>query len=162
MKIECDNLTASLEDYLETIYLIAQSCAVARCKEIAEALGVAKPSVTSALRTLASRGLINYKAYGYVSLTDAGTQAAKDIVSKHSIIQDFFSDVLGIEAQTAQRAACELEHSLGPAIISKLLSFVEFIHSDENGGKGILEKFKAFHISRTRNEQNQEQYGKQH
>ncbi len=41
-----NNLSASLEDYLEAIYNLTVQKEVARSKDIAGALGVAKPSVT--------------------------------------------------------------------------------------------------------------------
>ena len=143
-------LTASLEDYLEAIYHIARGSSVARSKDIAQALGVAKPSVTSALKALCTKGLINYQPYGYISLTPAGTEMALAIVDKHSILKDFFADILDIEPQMAATAACELEHSLGTPIISKLLSLVEFIRRDQKAGSGILKDFKAFHKNRTK------------
>ncbi|NLK42576.1 MAG: metal-dependent transcriptional regulator, partial [Planctomycetes bacterium] len=69
-------LSASLEDYLEAIYVLLQSGNVARSKDIAEHLQVSAASVTGALRTLAERQLIHYKPYGYITLTDKGQQAA--------------------------------------------------------------------------------------
>ncbi|HEV58563.1 MAG TPA: MarR family transcriptional regulator, partial [Phycisphaerales bacterium] len=55
------SLTASLEDYLEAIFHLENKDKVARSKDIAGALGVARPSVTGALRTLAGKGLVNYE-----------------------------------------------------------------------------------------------------
>ena len=43
-----NKLSASLEDYLEAIFNLAGESNVARSKDIAKLLGVAKPSVTGA------------------------------------------------------------------------------------------------------------------
>ena len=56
-KNESHNLSASLEDYLEAILNIAGESNTARSKDIAESLGVAKSSVTGALKGLAKKGL---------------------------------------------------------------------------------------------------------
>jgi DtxR family Mn-dependent transcriptional regulator len=72
-------LSSSLEDYLETIYWIVQDSQVARVKDIAKSLGVSKPSVTGALRALASKGLVNYDRYQYITLTDEGRQVAQKL-----------------------------------------------------------------------------------
>jgi DtxR family Mn-dependent transcriptional regulator len=57
-----NSLSASQEDYLEAILNVADASGVARSTNIAISLGVAKPSVTGALRLLAQRGLVNYMA----------------------------------------------------------------------------------------------------
>jgi len=59
-------------------------------------------------------------------------------------LTSFFADVLGIESKTAQEAACKAEHALEPGIISKLLSFIEFVsHSSENGCD-LIDQFQKF------------------
>ncbi len=55
-----DKLSASLEDYLESIYVVAAEKGAARPKDLAERLNVKPASVTGALRHLAGRKLINY------------------------------------------------------------------------------------------------------
>jgi DtxR family Mn-dependent transcriptional regulator len=72
MTITNNDLSASLEDYLEAIYNLAEAKKVARSRDIAEALGVSRASVTGALRALKEKGLIEHEPYGYVTLTEAG------------------------------------------------------------------------------------------
>ena len=57
-----EGLSENLEDYLETILVLQNENAVARVKDIAQKLGVLSGTVTSALRTLAEKEMINYKA----------------------------------------------------------------------------------------------------
>ena len=131
---ESHNLSASLEDYLEAIFNLARVSNVARSRDIAKVLGVSKSSVTGALRVLKKKGLANYKPYDYVTLTDSGQAAAQEIAKKHDILTSFFVDVLGVESEAAQRAACEAEHALGLEIISRLLCFIEYMtESGKNG-----------------------------
>ena len=66
------SLSPTLEDYLEAIYQISLFNKVARSMEIADKLNVKRSSVTVALRSLADKGLINYQARSYVTLTDNG------------------------------------------------------------------------------------------
>ena len=128
------NLSASLEDYLEAIFNLAGESDVARSKDIAKLLNVSKSSVTGALRVLKKKGLANYKPYGYVTLTDAGQVAAAEVVKKHNILKFFFVNVLGVEIDIAQQAACKAEHTLGPEVIARLLSFVEFVTKSSEKG----------------------------
>ena len=139
-----DNLSASLEDYLEAIFNLAGDSNMARSKDIAESLNVSKSSVTGALRALKKRGLANYKPYDCVTLTDAGQAAAAEVVRKHNILKSFFIDVLGVDVDIAQQAACRAEHTLGPEIIARLLCFIDFITRSNKNGYDIKGKFKRF------------------
>lgn len=142
---QIENLSASLEDYLETIYALSEGDdKVARSKDIAERLNVAKSSVTGALRQLAERGLVNYKPYEYITLTDEGRISAEIVVQKHQIIQSFFEEVLGVDSKLAEDAACKAEHALGESVVSKLLDFTEFIKTKQSNGADILSDFKKY------------------
>ena len=139
-----DNLSASLEDYLEAILNLTNESNVARSRDIAEQLGVSRASVTGALRVLKKKGLANYKPYHYVTLTKSGRTAAAEIVNKHNVLKSFFVDVLGVESDIAQRAACKAEHSLGPEIIEKLLCFIEFVTQSSKNGCNLANEFQKF------------------
>ncbi len=138
-------LSASLEDYLEAIFNLAHESQGARSKDIAEALGVARSSVTGALRVLRERGLANYQPYGCVTLTEAGRAAAAEVVRKHDILTTFFFEVLGVDYDSAQRAACKAEHALGPEIIARLLSFSEYVTESQENGRDVVSDFGRFH-----------------
>jgi DtxR family Mn-dependent transcriptional regulator len=140
-----DNLSASLEDYIEAIFNLAGQSSVAHSKDIANLLGVSKSSVTGALRLLKEKGLVNYKPYDSVTLTKAGRAAATEIVRKHNILKSFFVNVLGIEKDIAQQAACKAEHTLGPEVIARLLSFIKFVTKNSEKGYDLADKFKKFY-----------------
>ena len=142
--VKNDNLSASLEDYLEAIFNLTGRSNVARSKDIAKLLGVSKASVTGALRVLKKKGLANYKPYDYVTLTESGKKAAAEVVRKHNILKSFFANVLGIDADTAGQAACKAEHILGREVIERLLYFIEFVTKSSKNGYDIADKFEKF------------------
>ena len=76
-------LSESMEDYLETIFLLIREQAVARSRDIAARLNVNKSSVTGALQALAERALVNYEPYGYVTLTPSGAAEAQRVLRRH-------------------------------------------------------------------------------
>ena len=137
-------LSASLEDYLEAIYNLSLEQQVARSKDIACVLDVSRASVTGALKILSQKGLVNYKPYGYITLTPSGTEAAGKVVRRHNIIKSFFIDVLGVDTSVAQEAACKAEHAFGPEIVTKLLSFIEFVTQNNSKGKNLAQQFSSF------------------
>jgi DtxR family Mn-dependent transcriptional regulator len=138
-------LSASLEDYLEAIFNLADGTEGARCKDIADSLGVARSSVTGALRVLGEKGLANYRPYGCVTLTETGQAAAAEVVRKHNILKSFFIDVLGVDPEVAQATACKAEHALGPEIIGRLLSFIEYVTESHQNGHDVADEFRRFH-----------------
>lgn len=144
------NLSASLEDYLEAIYNLAGESNVARSKDIAKLLGVSKSSVTGALRVLKKKDLANYKPYDYVTLTKTGQAAAAEIVRKHNILKSFFVNLLGIDVDIAQQAACKAEHALGPEVIARLLGFIEFVTKENKDGYDVAGKFEEFCKNRSK------------
>ena len=138
-------LSASLEDYLEAIFNLSGGAETARSKEIARVLGVSKASVTGALRVLKRKGLVNYKPYDTVTLTEKGKATAAEIARKHEILKSFFINVLGVKAEVGQQAACKAEHALGPEISTRLLSFIKFITAGNGTGGDVVDKFKKFY-----------------
>ena len=142
-----ENLSASLEDYLEAIFNLLEEKTVARSKDIAEQLGVTRASVTGALRNLAEKELIYYKPYGYVTLTEAGMRLAARVARRHQVLHSFFADILGLEEKMSQEAACRTEHTLGPEIINRLTVFIEFVTRQGADGSDLAADFKKFHRS---------------
>ncbi len=137
-------LSASLEDYLEAIYNLSNSSQVAHSKDIATSLGVAKPSVTGALKLLVKKGLVNYIPYGSVTLTPSGRAQAAKVAKKHDILESFFMDILGVDHSIAHPTACKAEHVLGEAAVKKLLRFIEFVAQENNNGDDMALKFKEY------------------
>lgn len=137
-------LSASLEDYLEAIFFLLQAGRVARSKNIAEHLQVARSSVTGALRSLAEKELIHYKPYGYVTLTEKGYQIAGRVARRHEALESFFCDVLGVTPELAQRSACLAEHAIGPEITLRLTAYLEFLDAENKAGRNLPESFHEF------------------
>jgi DtxR family Mn-dependent transcriptional regulator len=137
-------LSASLEDYLEAILNVADNEGVAHGTDIAKNLGVAKPSVTGALRVLAKKGLVNYKPYGCVTLTPSGLALASKVAKKHETIEAFFMDILGVGHSVAHHAACKAEHLLGADVVSRMSDFTDFAKREGKAGEDLMEVLRRF------------------
>jgi DtxR family transcriptional regulator, Mn-dependent transcriptional regulator len=138
------DLSASLEDYLEAIFNLGRESNMARSKDIAKLLGVSRASVTGALKSLAKKGLVNYRPYGCVTLTESGLAQAANVARKHDIIESFFMEILGIGHSVAHPAACKAEHLLHPTIVSRMGDFASFVRKQGQAGQdfmSILQKY---------------------
>ena len=105
-------MSSNLEDYLETIFSLEAQHSEARAKDIADAMGVQRASVTNALQKLSLRGLINYQPYNAVTLTPEGFRTASRIVHRHKVLFDFLHTFLRIRPEIAEDTACKLEHHI--------------------------------------------------
>ena len=99
------------DDYLEAILRITQAKGHCRSIHIAEELDVSKPSVSVAVSKLAEDGLVTLDEEKLIHLTEKGRALAEETYAKHSYFKDFLMSV-GVDAETAEREACGLEHAL--------------------------------------------------
>ena len=136
-------LSESLEDYLEAIFQTILEKQFARPKDITQRLKVSGASVTTALKTLADRKLINYVPYECVTLTAQGEAIAEDILHRHEQLRSFLRDTLQVEAGEADATACRMEHIISSSIIRKLVRFAHFIENCPRGGKVWISGFET-------------------
>jgi len=129
-----------MEDYLEAIYHLERERRIARVRDIAKRLDVKMSSVSSALKTLGSRGLIRYDPHQFITLTDQGIERAKEIVRKHEVLKRFLVKVLQIDESVAEDNACRIEHHLDPLVIEKLVRFVRFMEMCPVDQSGWLDR----------------------
>lgn len=124
MQIEI-TLSNSLQDYLEGILNLAESHEKVRITDLAEHLGITKPSATGAAKTLVKMGLLHHDKYGPLELTGTGLEVAGEVRRRHNLLKEFLVSVLGVPVKTAEAEACLMEHSISPDTFSKLVDFLE-------------------------------------
>ena len=115
-----DNLSATLENYLETVAALKKEKKYARVGDIAKILDVKSSSVNVAINFLAENGFVIHEKYGYVDLTEKGEKIAAEIQKKHDILYQFFSNLLFLDADIAAKEACEVEHSVSSETIYRI------------------------------------------
>ncbi|MBM3325938.1 MAG: metal-dependent transcriptional regulator [Calditrichaeota bacterium] len=119
------DFNTTVQEYVEIIRDITAESPVARVKEIAERRGVARSSVSIALKDLQRFGLIQHQHYGYVHLTDDGRQLGETLARRHGVLQTFLQDILGLEAGFADAEACRLEHTMSPIALDALVTYIK-------------------------------------
>ena len=99
------------EDYLEAMLMMQKKHGYIRSIDIAEFLGVTKPSVTYTTKRLKENGYITMDKDGLITLTDAGMQIASKMLQRHRTLTRFLVS-LGVEPETAEEDACKMEHDI--------------------------------------------------
>jgi len=136
-------LTRSLEDYLEAILLLVRRGRVARVRDIAHRLEVGMPAVSAALKTLSARGLVNYDPYQVITLTDRGCELAEEVSRRHDILRRFLTEVLGLDAASAEANACRMEHAVDAPLLDRLERFNEFLRRCPRIGPAWTEQLES-------------------
>lgn len=108
------------ENYLETILVLQDRLGTVRSIDMANELGYSKPSVSRAVKLLRERGYITVERGGVINLTKAGLKEARAIYERHKVITRFFMEVLGVDAETAEKDACRIEHIISKTSFEKI------------------------------------------
>jgi DtxR family Mn-dependent transcriptional regulator len=115
-----DSYTASVEDYLKTIYKIEESSGAAATNDIATRLAVAPASVSGMVRRLADQGLLEHERYRGVRLTDEGRRVALSTMRRHRIIELYLVEQLGYSWDLVHDEAERLEHAASNELIDRM------------------------------------------
>ena len=113
------NIHESAEDYLEAILSLGEKRGSVRSIDIANELEVTKPSVSVAMKKLRENGYIEVGEDGMISLLPEGREIAERIYERHRLLTSFFVD-LGVDAGTAAKDACKVEHDLSEETFQKI------------------------------------------
>lgn len=101
----------SAEDYLETMLMLKEKHGYIRSVDIADELGVKKPSVSHATKMLKESGYITMDEENLITLTETGMSVATSIYERHRFLTDLLVS-LGVDEEVSRQDACKIEHDL--------------------------------------------------
>ena len=117
-------ISKSLEEYIKNMYVLKKQNGNVRVTDVAEKMNCSKASVNKALNNLKENGLVNYETYGTIEITDTGEDLAQKILESYDIVFVFLKDVLGMEAETAEKEAENMKSSMSDDTVNKLARYV--------------------------------------
>ncbi len=123
-------LREASENYLETIFRLEELSGPVRSIDVANALGVSRPSVNKAVSVLKKAGMVEQQPYGRISLTPRGREQAMAVDLRHRTLKRFLIRVLGVEENTAEVDACRMEHVVSPETMRRLAAYIQEIKEE--------------------------------
>ena len=114
----------SSEDYLEAMLMLREEKGYIRSIDVAEKLGVTKPSVSYATKRLRENGYIAMEPDGLITLTDSGLEIADRMFTRHKFLTEFLMR-LGVSESTAREDACKIEHDLSAETFEAICRLVQ-------------------------------------
>lgn len=95
-----------------------------RSIDVAESLGITKPSVSVMVRKLSKKDFLKIKPYSNIHFTERGMKEAKRITHNYRVIEVFLTKVLGYDKRGIDREAHRLEHAFSQEAIRRLDNFL--------------------------------------
>ena len=117
----------SAEDYLESILKLKEQHGTVRSIDVANDLGVSKPSVSVAMKHLRENGYLEIDAGGHITLLAPGQTIAEHIYARHRLLTRFLIS-LGVSEATAAADACKIEHDLSDESFEHIRAHAESWH----------------------------------
>ncbi len=133
-------LTSAMEDYLEMIYRNSLIDGYVRINTISELLNVAAPSATKMVQKLTKLGLLDYKKYGIIFLTENGREIGKFLLDRHNIIEVFLKN-LGVNEDILIETEL-IEHNISVNTLTKIGLFNKFLIQSPEISKRYREYIK--------------------
>ena len=127
--------SSTVEQYLKTIYLIAQRTRVAcvPMKVLADSMGVTPGTATSMAKHLHNAGHVVYVPRKGTTLTDEGRLVALRVIRRHRLIETFLERVLGYDWSEVHADAEELEHAVSDRFVEKIDAILGHPETDPHG-----------------------------
>jgi DtxR family Mn-dependent transcriptional regulator len=126
-------LTATQEDYLKQIFLLAEGDGSVGTQSLADRLGVRPASVTGMVRKLAGLGLVDHRRYRGVRLTDSGRRIALEMLRHHRLLETYLAETLGYGWAEVHDEAERLEHVISERLEARIAEALGHPTHDPHG-----------------------------
>ncbi|HYZ82603.1 MAG TPA: metal-dependent transcriptional regulator, partial [Solirubrobacteraceae bacterium] len=105
--------SSAVEDYAKAIYALqVPDDEPVSTTALAERLGVTAASASGMVKRLGELGLVSYRRYHGVLLTDAGRRVALEVIRHHRLLELYLVESLGVPWDRVHQEAEVLEHVL--------------------------------------------------
>ena len=122
-----DDLTASMEDYLEMICRMLKGQDIVRIQALSENLHVKPSSASKMVNALKERGYISFQKYGYLTATPKGLEVGEYLLYRHDILHKFLCLLNHSENELEQVE--KIEHFINRETIENLHLLLEHLKS---------------------------------
>ncbi len=137
-------LTHSSVHHLMAMHDLIKHRGYVRGVDIAKHLGISRSSVSITMRKLVNRGYVTEDENKFYLLSEKGSALIDSVLYKRNIIKIFFEQALHLDATRAEEEACKIEHLLERETGERLMTFLGFYLSGQEGAKAFRKQFNNF------------------
>lgn len=117
-------ISASVENYLKTIYQLGIDGETVTTTALADALCISAASATNMIKKLATMKLVRHSPYQGVELTKAGRKIALEVIRHHRLVETFLADALGVPWDRVHAEAEKIEHVISEDLEERIADFL--------------------------------------
>jgi DtxR family transcriptional regulator, Mn-dependent transcriptional regulator len=131
-----DRPTPAVQDYLKAVYQLGEADDAdgpITTSQVAEALAVTTASASNMLKKLDALGYVDQVKRQGVELTDAGRQAALEVIRHHRLLETYLATKLGMSWDEVHREAEVLEHHVSEALAARIAEELGHPERDPHG-----------------------------
>jgi len=121
------------ENYLKAMFNLSQVTGEVFVNDLSKELDIKMPSVTSMVKRLASKDLVNYQSYKPLTLTEKGEKLALSIIRKHRLTEMFLVEKMGFGWEEVHEVAEQIEHIHSPKFFAKMDEMLGYPTVDPHG-----------------------------
>ena len=114
-------MTPAAEDYLEMICRLSAKGPV-RIKELSECLHVSPSSASRMAQQMNTSGYVDFKRYGYITLTETGAKMGDYLIKRHKIVKKFLELLKGTGDEL--RETERIEHYLSAETVAAMERYI--------------------------------------
>ena len=122
-----DELTSSMEDYLEMVCRMEAEGYPVRVSLLAANLHVRPSSASKMLDNLKAAGYIDFRKYGAVMVTDKGHAQGRYLLHRHRVLQEFFCALNHTDSELEQVE--KIEHYINRRTVENMEGMLPFLKS---------------------------------
>lgn len=118
-----EELSASMEDYLEMIYRLLKESPCVRIQSLSEQLHVKPSSASKMVASLKEKGYIEFEHYGYLTATKKGQETGDYLLYRHDVLHRFLCRLNQSENELEQVE--KIEHYIDKRTVKNLEKLLE-------------------------------------
>lgn len=124
-RCSAEEMTSSMEDYLEMVCRIEAEGEPIRVGSLAASLHVRPSSASKMLNNLREAGYIDFKKYGSIMVTDKGHEEGRYLLHRHQVLQDFFCALNRTDDELEQVE--KIEHYINRGTVENMERMIPFL-----------------------------------
>ncbi len=121
------------ENYLKALFSYANDQGEVSVKDLSEKLDIKMPTVTSMMKKLSTKGLVQYTSYKPIKLTAKGRKAAGIIIRKHRLTEMYLVEKMGFGWENVHEIAEQMEHVKSPDLFDRMDELLDHPKHDPHG-----------------------------
>lgn len=121
------------ENYLKALLHLSNEKGEVSVSELSDHLKIKKPTVTSMMKKLDSKDLVEYESYKPIKLSDNGKKEAALIIRKHRLTEMFLVEKMNFGWEEVHQIAEQIEHLKSPDFFERMDEILGYPKFDPHG-----------------------------